>query len=106
MGFEPPVLDQQHGMPEQDRERRAYVRREDDHGSIVPLVISVLVTVCGGLAALFLFFAAMDAIDPGDAVVATVIAIVFGLVWFAGFWYRHKTHAGRNQWRDRERRGF
>jgi hypothetical protein len=39
-------------------------------------------------------------------VVATVIAIVFGLVWFAGFWYRHKTHAGRNQWRDRERRGF
>jgi|SRR5215204_6953486 len=106
MGFEPPVLDQQHGMPQQDRERRAYIRREEDHGNLTPMVVSALVAICGALSALFLFFALMGAIDIGDAVVATVIAIVFGVVWFAGFWYRHKTHAGRNQWRDRERRGF
>jgi hypothetical protein len=27
-------------------------------------------------------------------------------VWFAGFWYRHRTHAERQNWQDRERRGF
>ena len=108
MGFEPPVLDQQHGMPQQDRERRAFVRRREDHehGNLLRPVVSVLVTVCGGLAVLFVFFAAMGAIDVGDAVVATVIAIVMGIVWFAGFYYRHRTQAGRAQWRDRERRGF
>ena len=108
MGFEPPVLDQQQGVPPKGRERRAFTRRREDHehGEMVRTVVAVLVTVCGGLAVLFLFFAAMGAVDPGDAVAASVIAIVMGLVWFAGFYYRHKTQAGRAQWRDRERRGF
>ncbi len=108
MGFEPPVLDQQHGMPQQDRERRGYMRRAEDRdrSDLVRMVISALLAICGALAALFLFFALMGAIDIGDAVAATVVAVVFGIVWFAGFWYRHKTHAGRAQWRDRERRGF
>jgi O-antigen/teichoic acid export membrane protein len=108
MGFEPPVLDHQHGMPQQDRERRSYARRREDqeHGNMLPAVVSVLVSICGGLAVLFLFFAAMGAVDVGDAIVATVIAVVMGLVWFAGFYYRHRTHAERAQWRDRERRGF
>lgn len=110
MGFEPPVLDQQHGMPQQDHERRAYMRREEDrdHSHLVRLVVSALLAICGALAALFLFFALMGAIDIGDAVVATVVAIVFGIVWFAGFWYRHRTAdaSGRMQRHDRERRGF
>jgi hypothetical protein len=89
MGFEPP-----------------YVRREEDNGNLVRAVVSLLLAICGGLAAIFLFFAAMGAIDVGDAVAATVIAIVLGVVWFAGFFYRHRTQAGRTQWRDRERRGF
>jgi len=106
MGFEPPVLDQ-HGAPAGPQpERRAYVRREEDHGNLLRAVISLLVAVCGGLAAIFLFFAAMGAIDLGDAIAATVIAVVMGLVWFGGFYYRHRTGAGRTQWRDRERRGF
>ena len=69
-------------------------------------VVSLLFAVCGGLAAIFLFFAAMGAVDLGDAVAATVIAVVWALVWFAGFYYRHRTDAGAAQWRDRERRGF
>ena len=106
MGFEPPVLDQ-HGAPAGPQpERRAHVRREEDHGNLLRAVISLLVAVCGGLAAIFLFFAAMGAIDLGDAIAATVIAVVMGLVWFGGFYYRHRTQAGRTQWRDRERRGF
>ena len=106
MGFEPPVLDQQHGLPEQDRERRAYMRREEDQRNLAPVVVSALLALCGALAALFVFFVLMDAIDPGDAVVATVIAVIMGLVWFGAFWYRLRTQAGRTQWRDRERRGF
>ncbi len=106
MGFEPPVLDQ-HGTPTgQPGDRRAYVRREEDHGNLLRAVVSLLFAICGGLAAIFLFFAAMGAIDLGDAIAATVIAVVMGLVWFAGFFYRHRTQAGRTQWRDRERRGF
>jgi hypothetical protein len=42
----------------------------------------------------------------GDAVAATVVAVVMAVVWFSGFYYRHRTAAGRQQWRDRERRGF
>ena len=108
MGFEPPVLDQQHGMPQQDRERRAYIRREEGPTSIAPQVIAGLVAVCGALAALFLFFALMGAIDIGDAAAATVVAVVLALVWFAGFWYRHRTAetSARLQRHDRERRGF
>jgi hypothetical protein len=106
MGFEPPVLDHQ-TAPAAPPEGRAYVRREQDRRDLVRTVVALLFAVCGGLAAIFLFFAAMGAIDLGDAIAATVVAIVFGLVWFAGFYYRH--HTGETtlaERRDRERRGF
>jgi hypothetical protein len=106
MGFEPPVLDQQGAPAGAQPERRAYTRREEDHSNLLRAVVSLLFAICGGLAVIFLFFAAMGAIDLGDAVAATAIAVVMGLVWFAGFFYRHRTGAGRTQWRDRERRGF
>jgi hypothetical protein len=110
MGYEPPVLDH-HTAPAggPGAERQEYVRREDEHGNLLRTVVALLFAVCGGLAAIFLFFAAMGAIDLGDALVATVVAIVMGLVWFAGFYYRHSTHAGETRLaerRDRERRGF
>jgi hypothetical protein len=106
MAFEPPVLDQHSAPAGPPPERRAYVRREEDQGNLLRAVVSLLFAICGGLAAIFLFFALMGAIDMGDAIAATVVAIVMGLVWFGGFYYRHRTQAGRTQWRDRERRGF
>jgi len=107
MGFEPPVLDQQHAPAAPQPERRAYVRREEDHGNLLRAVVSLLFAICGGLAAIFLFFAALGAIDLGDAVAATVVAVVMGVVWFAGFYYRHRTgEVARAERRDRERRGF
>ena len=106
MGVEPPVLNQHRAPAGPPPERRAYTRREEDHGHLLRAVVSLLFAICGGLAAIFLFFAIMGAIDMGDAIAATVIAIVMGLVWFGGFYYRHRTDAGRAQWRDRERRGF
>jgi hypothetical protein len=105
MGYEPPAYDPP-AAPAAPPERRAYTRRTEDHGDLTRTVVSLLFAVCGGLAAIFLFFAAMGAVDLGDAIVATCVAIVLGLVWFAGFYYRQSTDAGRVQWRDRERRGF
>jgi hypothetical protein len=106
MGFEPPVLDQHAAPAGPPPERRAYTRRDEDAGNVLRTAVSLLFAISGGLAVIFLFFAAMGAVDLGDAVAATVVAVVLGLVWFAGFYYRHRTGAGRVQWRDRERRGF
>lgn len=106
MGFEPPILDQHTAPAGAPAERRAHTRREEDHGNLLRTAVSLLFAICGGLAAIFLFFAAMGAVDLGDAIVATVVAVVLGLVWFAGFYVRHRANAGRTQWRDRERRGF
>ena len=108
MGFEPPILEQPNAPNEgaSRRERRAYRRRAEDHQELLRAVVSLALAICGGLAVVFLFFAAMGAVDIGDAVAATAIAFVMAAVWFAGFWYRHRTHADRQNWRDRERRGF
>ena len=111
MGYEPPVLDRDTAPPPAPaqrrprRERRALTRPED-HAQLLRATVSMLVAICGGLAVVFLFFAALGAVNLKDALAATVIAIVLGGVWFAGFFYRHRTQAGRAQWRDRERRGF
>jgi hypothetical protein len=109
MGYEPPVLDPHGAAAGPSPERRAYIRREEDHGQLLRTVVALLFAICGGLAAIFLFFAVMGAIDFGDAIAATVIAIVMGLVWFGGFYYRHRAQAGETRLaerRDRERRGF
>ena len=109
MGFEPPVLDPHSAPAAAPPDRRAYVRREEEHRQLLRTVVSLLFAICGGLAAIFLFFAVMGAIDFGDAIAATVIAIVMGLVWFGGFYYRHRAQASETRLaerRDRERRGF
>jgi hypothetical protein len=64
------------------------------------------IAMCGGLAVLYLFFVAIGTIDVGDAVAATVAAIVLALIWLAAYWRRMKTNALVVQRPDRERRGF
>jgi hypothetical protein len=64
------------------------------------------VAMCGGLVVLYVFFAAIGAIDVGNAVAATGAAIVLALVWLAAYWYRMRTNALVAQRPDRERRGF
>jgi hypothetical protein len=108
MGYEPPVLDREPApaQPVPRRERRGFRRRTEDHSELLRATVSMLVAICGGLAVVFLFFAALGAVNLKDAVAATVIALVMAGVWLAAFFYRHRTQAGRTQWRDRERRGF
>jgi lysylphosphatidylglycerol synthetase-like protein (DUF2156 family) len=84
----------------------AFERREPVDHQVGRTVASFAFAVSGGLCAVFIFFALMGAINIGNATVLTIVCIVLGLVWVAGFTYRQMTHATRTQWRDRERRGF
>ena len=62
--------------------------------------------MCGGLAVLYLFFVIIGTIEIGDAIAATVAAIVLALIWLYGFRRRMRTNAVVVQRSDRERRGF
>ena len=86
--------------------RRSAPRRAADRSRLLRDMASLVFALCGGLAVVYLFFAAFGAIDFNEAVTASVIALVLGLVWMLGFGYRMRTNAERAQRGDRERRGF
>jgi hypothetical protein len=71
-------------------------------------VTAMLMAFSGGLAIMFLFFAAIGAVDIGEAVGLGIAALVFALIWLVGVWFRWR--AGESTSRitraDRERRGF
>ena len=68
------------------------------------------VAICGGLSIVYLFFAAFGAIDIEEALGATAVAVVMGLVWVGGYLVRHRQAVGPEarvtDRIDRERRGF
>jgi hypothetical protein len=51
-------------------------------------------------------FVIIGTIDVGDAIVATIGALVLAAIWLFSFWRRMKTNALVAQRPDRERRGF
>ena len=84
-------------------------RAEDQHlltQERIRSAAAALIAVCGGLSVIFLFFAAMGAVDIGDALAATIVAIVLALIWMSAFIYRQRSGSGMFQRADRERRGF
>ena len=86
--------------------RRQAPRRAADRARHLREMAALVFALCGGLAVVYLFFAAMGAIDVGEAATASAIAAALGLVWMIGFGYRLRSHAVRAQRRDKERRGF
>jgi len=86
--------------------RRQAPRRAADRAKLLRDMAALVFALCGGLAVVYLFFAAFGAIDIGEAVTASVIALALGLVWMLGFGYRLRSQAFRAQRSDRERRGF
>ena len=102
------------GMPEDtltgdDRrqgERRSYERREEDRRQRMRDVLAMVLAICGGLAVVYLFFAALGAIDIGEAATASMIALGLGAVWMIGFGYRLRNQAFKATRADKERRGF
>ncbi|MFL5825566.1 MAG: hypothetical protein ACJ76V_03490 [Thermoleophilaceae bacterium] len=84
------------------------MRRELDgraEAQLRPYMATAL-AVCGGLAALYLFFCAVGAIDPTSALPATVAAIALAALWAIGFAHRVRNQPPQSQRFDRERRGF
>jgi len=86
--------------------RRQAPRRAADRAKLLRDMAALVFALCGGLAVVYLFFAAFGAIDIAEAVTASVIALGLGLVWMLGFGYRLRNQAYRAQRSDRERRGF
>ena len=86
--------------------RRQAPRRAADRARLLRDMAALVFALCGGLAVVYIFFAAFGAIDFGEAATASLIALGLGLVWMIGFGVRIRTHAARAQRSDRERRGF
>src|SRR3954451_4783079 len=88
-------------------DRRHDVRRDEDRQAITRTMLAALVSICGGLAALYLFLAAIGAVDVDQALLASGVALALGLIWFVAFSLRMRAGAVRRVQRpDRERRGF
>src|SRR4051794_5396554 len=87
-------------------DRRGALRREADRAERFRELAAFAIAMCGGLAALFLFFVIIGTVEIGDAITATVVAIILALIWLYFFWRRLKSDALRVQRPDRERRGF
>jgi hypothetical protein len=88
--------------------RRQAPRRAEDRAKLLREMAALVIALCGGLAVIYLFFAAMGAVDIGEAATASAIALGLGLVWLLAFGYRLRTHAARSAGprADKERRGF
>ena len=54
-------------------------------------------SVCGVVVVLFIFFAALGAIEPSEAVELTVVVLALAVLWLA--------HAWRDLWRYERRDG-
>ena len=106
MTTEPPVVEERRRIPD----RRQAERRAEDRSRYLRTAAAAAVAICGGLSIVYLFFAALGAVDLEEALVATVVAIVMGLVWLGGYFVRHRQAAGREaaltDRLNRERRGF
>ena len=106
MTTEPPVVEERRRTPD----RRQAERRAADRSRFLRTAASAAVAICGGLAIVYLFFAAFGAIDIEEALAATVVAVVMGLVWLGGYFVRHRQAADQavapSDRLNRERRGF
>jgi protein-S-isoprenylcysteine O-methyltransferase Ste14 len=87
-------------------ERRRAGRRQVDRAERLREIAAFASALSGGLVVLYLFFVIIATIDVGDAVAATVAAIILALIWLFSFWRRRKMGAAVLQRPDRERRGF
>jgi hypothetical protein len=88
-------------------DRRQTLRRREDRQALTRTTLAAVVSICGGLAALYLFLAAIGAVEADQALVASGVALALGIVWFVAFLLRMRRGAVRVVQRpDRERRGF
>jgi hypothetical protein len=65
-----------------------------------------VLALCGALSVVYFIFAALGAVDLGDAAVGSAIALGLGVLWLIGAWQRARSGGGFATRGDRERRGF
>jgi hypothetical protein len=70
-------------------------RLEPDTHPRLQSVAHVFWALCGTIVVLFIFFAALGAVEPSDAVELTIVVLVLTVLWCA--------HAWRGLWRDEPR---
>jgi hypothetical protein len=103
MAMEPPLVEERRRIPDRRRSERPVV----DRSRYLRTAAAAAAGLCGGLAAVFLFFAALGAIDLTEALGATAVAVALGGVWVGGRLVRRREAGGKPADRiDRERRGF
>jgi len=81
-------------------------RRLEDRSERFRSLAAGLLALCGALAVIYFLFAAIGAVDIGEAAVGSAIALVLALLWLAGAWQRARSGGGFATRDDRERRGF
>jgi hypothetical protein len=52
---------------------------------------------CGAIVVAYIFFAALGALEPGDAIELTIVVLALAVLWLG--------HAWRDLWRDERRSG-
>ena len=85
-------------------ERRSGGRRTTDTEGRFALVPALWALV-GALVVAYVFFMALGDVRPGEAPVATAIALGLGVLWLVHAW-RRVLLGSRSPSGDRERRGF
>lgn len=107
MSADPAQTTERRGEPdrraEADRRNLLGRRATDTEGrfALVPAVWAI----AGALVVAYMFFMALGNVKPGDAPVATGIALGLGVLWLVHAW-RRLLMGSRSPSGDRERRGF
>lgn len=106
MSADPAPTTDQRGAPDRraGAERRASGRRATDTEGRFALVPAVW-AIGGALVVAYVFFMALGNVKPGDAPVATGVALGLGVLWLVHAW-RRVLIGSRSPSGDRERRGF
>jgi amino acid transporter len=103
MATEPPLVEERRRIPDRRRTDRAAVGQSP----YLRTAAAAAAGLCGGLALVFLFFAALGSIDLAEAVGATAVAVVLALVWVGFVVLRRREPGDELADRiERERRGF
>jgi membrane protein YdbS with pleckstrin-like domain len=93
------------GVDTPAEERRGQLRRSEDRRRRLSTVQALVWALIGAVVVLYLFFVALNAINPSDAPAASIVVAVLALLWLAHSW-RRLWAGGISNKPDRERRGF
>lgn len=88
-----------------DRRDSAGRRDYDRRFAGLSMVMAAFWAIVGAIVVLFLFFVALDAVNPRETRTVSLIVLVLAVLWLAHSW-RRLFLGGSGSRSDRERRGF